>query len=131
MRGPMRFPLFSGRTMHEMSIAQSILQMAEEHMARHGCSRLEKVSVTYGALSGIVPESLQFCFEAMVRDTAHQGARLELVELPLRLRCHACEHVFGGNGQEALWQACPQCGEEFGHTVEQGKECYLNSIEAG
>lgn len=117
--------------MHEMSIAQSILQMAEEHMARHGCSQLKKVSVTYGALSGIVPESLQFCFEAMVRDTAHQGARLELVELPLRLRCHACEHVFGGNGQEALWQACPQCGEEFGHTVEQGKECYLNSIEAG
>ena len=51
--------------MHEMSIAQSLLQMAEDEIARNGCTRLEVVSVTFGALSGVVPESLQFCFEAM------------------------------------------------------------------
>ena len=116
--------------MHEMSIVQSLLQMVEEEMARQGCTRLEVVSVTYGTLSGVVPESLQFCFEAMVHATPHEGARLELVELPLRLRCSACGRVFGGEGQEALWQPCPGCGEQFGHGVEQGKELYLNRLEA-
>ena len=116
--------------MHEMSIAQSLLQMAEDEIARQGCTRLEVVSVTYGSLSGVVPESLQFCFETMVYGTPHEGARLELTELPLRLRCTACGKVFGGEGQDALWLPCPSCGEQFGHVVEQGKELYLSRLEA-
>ena len=116
--------------MHEMSIAQSLLQMAEDEIARQGCTRLEVVSVTYGSLSGVVPESLQFCFEVMVHETPHEGARLELTELPLRLRCSACGKVFGGEGQDALWQPCPGCGEQFAHVVEQGRELYLNHLEA-
>ena len=116
--------------MHEMSIAQSLLQMAEDEIARQGCTRLEVVNVTYGSLSGVVPESLQFCFEVMVQGTPHEGARLELTELPLRLRCTACGKVFGGEGQDALWLPCPGCGEQFGHVVEQGKELYLSRLEA-
>lgn len=116
--------------MHEMAIAQSLLSMAEEEIARQGCTRLELVRVDYGALSGVVPESLQFSFEVMTKGTPHEGARLELVRLPLRLRCAFCGEVFGGEGQEALWQPCPGCGEQFGHVVEQGKELILSHLEA-
>lgn len=49
---------------------------------------------------------------------------------PLRLRCSQCGKVFGGEGQDALWEPCPDCGEQFGHVVEQGKELYLDRIEA-
>ncbi|MFC4679370.1 hydrogenase maturation nickel metallochaperone HypA [Desulfovibrio legallii] len=116
--------------MHEMSIAQSLLQMAVEEISHRGCSRLQVVSVACGALSGVVPESLQFCFEILVKDTPHEGARLEITVLPLRLRCSQCGKVFGGEGQDALWEPCPDCGEQFGHVVEQGKELYLDRIEA-
>lgn len=116
--------------MHEMAIAQSLLAMAEEEIGRRNCSRLELVRVEYGALSGVVPESLQFCFETMIKGTPHEGARLELVCLPLRLRCPLCGEVFGGEGQDALWQPCPGCGEQFGHVVEQGKELILSRLEA-
>ena len=95
--------------MHEMSIAQSLLKMSEEEISRQGCSRLEVVNVKYGALAGIVPESLQFCFETMI-----QG----------------CGADFGGEGQSALIQPCPGCGEQFGHVVKQGRELYLNRLEA-
>jgi hydrogenase nickel incorporation protein HypA/HybF len=116
--------------MHEMSIAQSILQMAEEESARSGCTRLEKICVTLGAISGVEPESLRFCFAVLTRDTPHAGVQLELDLLPLRLRCSSCGNVFGGEGQDALWMPCPACGEQFGHVVEQGRELLLSRMEA-
>ncbi|SCM70898.1 putative hydrogenase nickel incorporation protein HypA 1 [uncultured Desulfovibrio sp.] len=120
---------YCGR-MHEMAIAQSLLKMSEEEISRQGCTRIEAVNVKYGALAGIVPESLQFCFETMIQGTPHEGARLELEELPLQLHCPFCGADFGGEGQEALIQPCPGCGEQFGHVVKQGRELYLNRLEA-
>ena len=116
--------------MHEMAIAQSLLKMAEEEITRQGCTRLEVVNVKYGALAGLVPESLQFCFETMIQGTPHEGARLEMEELPLQLHCPFCGADFGGEGQDALVQPCPGCGAQFGHVVKQGRELYLNRLEA-
>ncbi|WP_241159718.1 hydrogenase maturation nickel metallochaperone HypA [Desulfovibrio sp. ZJ200] len=113
-----------------MTIAQSLLRMAEEEIAAKNCSRLEVVRVEYGAIAGVVPESLELCFEALIKGTPHERARLELVRLPLRLRCPFCGEIFGGEGQEALLQPCPGCGEQFGHVVEQGKELILSHLEA-
>lgn len=118
------------RAMHEMSIAQSLLRLAEEELARRGCTRLEKVGVTLGALSGVEPESLRFCFDILLRGTPHEGACLELTETPLRLRCAGCGLEFGGEGQDALWMPCPRCGEQFGHAVVRGRELLFNHLEA-
>lgn len=116
--------------MHEMSVAMSLLELAEGVAKSQGCSRLERVCVEYGALAGIMPEALELCFEALTRDTAHAGTRLEMVCLPLRLRCLFCGTVFGGEGQEARFEPCPACGEDAAHSVEQGKELRLREVEA-
>ena len=100
--------------MHEMSIAQSILDIALEEIAKQGCDRLDLIRVECGALAGVVPDSLQFCFEALVQGGPHAAARLELVTIPLLLRCSTCGQTFGGEGQEALWQPCPACGRPHG-----------------
>ena len=70
--------------MHEMSIAQSILDIALEEIAKQGCDRLDLIRVECGALAGVVPDSLQFCFEALVQGGPHAAARLELVTIPDR-----------------------------------------------
>lgn len=116
--------------MHEMSVAMSLIELAQEAAASRGCTRLERVRVEYGALAGIMPEALELCFEVVTRGTPHEGARLELVCLPLRLRCVFCGTVFGGEGQEARFTPCPGCGEVVGHVVEQGKELRLLEVEA-
>ncbi|GHU96303.1 putative hydrogenase nickel incorporation protein HypA 1 [Deltaproteobacteria bacterium] len=115
--------------MHEISLVQSLLCMAEEEIFRRNCARLLMARVEYGALSGVVPKALQFCFDAMIQGTQHEGARLELACLPLRLRCPFCGRVFGGQDQDALHLPCPGCGELFGHIVEQGKELILSRLE--
>lgn len=114
--------------MHEMSIAVSLLTMAEEEARAKGCSHIIAVTVHYGQISGIMPSALQMAFSALIADGPHHGARLELIEIPLRLRCPFCGTVF--DAEEAILAPCPQCGEEFGHEVIQGRELILTRIEA-
>ena len=49
--------------MHELAIAENMLKIAEEELARHGCTKLTLLRVEVGALSGVVCESLAFGFE--------------------------------------------------------------------
>lgn len=116
--------------MHEMSVAQNLLEMACAEAARQNCDRLLKIRVECGVLSGVMPEALQFCFDALIRGTPHEKATLELIVTPLLLRCPFCGEKFGGEGQDALWQPCPACGESFGHIVESGRELILSRLEA-
>lgn len=117
--------------MHEMAIAQNILDIVREEMAARRCTRLSRIALECGALSGVEPESLRLGLEALLAGGPWADARLELHIIPLRLRCFGCGTVFGGeSGQDALWQPCPGCGEQFGHTVEQGKELRISHLEA-
>ncbi|MDR3319374.1 MAG: hydrogenase maturation nickel metallochaperone HypA [Desulfovibrio sp.] len=116
--------------MHEMTLVQSLLDMAEEELVRRDCKRLLLARVEYGALVGVMPEALHCCFEILTRGTVHENARLELVRLPLRLRCPFCGVSFGEEVQDVLNIPCPVCGEFFGHIVEQGKEMILSRLEA-
>lgn len=114
--------------MHEVSIAASLLAMAEEEIRAKGCARILGLTVQYGQISGIMPEALRLGFAAVIAGTPHEGATLALEEVPLRLRCPFCRVCF--DGAQDIFAPCPNCGEEFGHIVEQGRELTLMRIEA-
>ena len=113
-----------------MAIAQSLLQIAEEEAQKQNCNRITQIKVKYGALTGIMPEALSLCVEALTRGTIHENVELIMELSPAKLRCPFCNETFGGNGENVLWQPCPGCGEGFGHIVEQGKELLLTHLEA-
>lgn len=113
-----------------MSIALSLLQMAETEAAKRSCQRIISIKIEYGAMSGIMPEALRFCFEALTAEGPHKGAKLEMTEIPVSLRCPACGAVFSGEGLAAILQSCPGCGALSGLNVERGKELVLTRIEA-
>ncbi len=114
--------------MHEMAIAQGMLDIAHEELASHGCARLTLVRVDVGVLSGVVPDCLEQAFEALTRGTQDEGARIEIVRVPLRLRC-VCGKEFASSGSPMDLPACPDCGEVFGHAVLSGKEMQISWIE--
>ncbi len=116
--------------MHEMSIALSLLELAEAEARKNNCKQITSITVEYGALSGIMPESLKFCFEILTADGPHKGAKLELIEIPVTLRCPSCNSIFRNNDIPAILQSCPQCGALSGLNVEQGKELLLLRLEA-
>lgn len=115
--------------MHEMSIVASILSIVEEEIAKNQATTLRVVRVCYGALSNVVPDALQFGFEAQTVGTSHEGACLELVKIPVILQCCACKKEFTPEEGQDIFTPCPDCGQPLGHTVKQGNELYVQNIE--
>lgn len=115
--------------MHEMSLAQSILDIARQELEARGCTRLTGVRLRCGALAGVEVSSLCFGFDVLLKGTPDETASLEIEEVPLLLRCGACGETFGGEGRLALWEPCPRCGEQLGHEVLQGKELNIVAVE--
>ncbi len=113
--------------MHEMSIAQNILDIIHQELRKHNCVKLSHVKICCGALSQVVPDSLQFCFEALIKGTVHEGACLELEEVPLVLRCHNCQKDFQ---PDEVMTPCPSCNTTIGHEVVTGRELYVAHLEA-
>jgi len=108
--------------MHELSIASAIVATAERHA---GGSPVAVVRVRVGRLRQVVPDSLQFCFGMVARDSVCAGARLELEVVPAVLRCAACEHEWELE-EPPFW--CPECaGSEV--AAVRGEELEVESIE--
>ena len=113
--------------MHEMSIVQSILGILREEMVKYDGQRLKKVVIKNGALAGVVTESLEFAWEALTPDTEFDGARLEVLEIPIKVKCGDCGEEFSPGHTRCM--PCPKCEQLLGHTVLEGKEMLIASIE--
>lgn len=111
--------------MHEMALAESVLQVIEDHAARQGFRAVKAVRLEIGALSGVEPEAITFCFDCVTRGSVAEGARLEIVAVPGEGWCMAC-------GREVpmreRYDACPHCG---GYEVQPrgGLEMRLAELE--
>jgi hydrogenase nickel incorporation protein HypA/HybF len=93
--------------MHEMGIANSILEGAAKELRRRPGSRATRIGVRIGELAGVDPDALSFAFEALTLDTDFAGLKLEVEYLPPRSRCRDCKNEFDVRNYELL---CPDCG---------------------
>lgn len=111
--------------MHELSIIQGALEQAIEAAKKSGATRILRLRIRVGALSGVVPEALQFGFEAARLGTMAEQATLELETVPAACWCRRCQAEFTG---EAFAQECPRCGE-FSPEMRRGMELELAQVE--
>lgn len=111
--------------MHEMSIAESIVQIAEEAAARDGDARVRMVFVDIGALAGVEIEALRFCWEAVTRDGRAAGAGLDITQTPGQAWCLQCRATVA---LPAIFEACPCCGG-YEVQVTGGTEMRVREIE--
>jgi hydrogenase nickel incorporation protein HypA/HybF len=88
---------------HELSITESVVAAVSEHV---GDTTLLSLTLEIGALSGVVPDSVRFCFELCALGTPCEGARLDIVDIPGTARCRDCDAEIELPDQIAL---CP-CG---------------------
>ncbi len=75
--------------MHEMALAESMLEIVEDTARRNGAARVKTVWLEIGALSHVAPEALRFCFDAVTRGGIADGAQLTIVATPGRGVVHA------------------------------------------
>ena len=93
--------------MHEMSLAESIVQIVEDTARKHGGTRVTSVRLEIGRLAGIEIEALRFCFEAASRESLAAGAGLEIDQPEGRAWCMPCG---GSVTVGSLADPCPDCG---------------------
>jgi len=92
--------------MHEMSLAQGVLQIIEDHALKERFTRVTSVWLEIGALSGVEPEAMRFCFDAVTRGSVAQGARLEIIDIPGSGWCMQCGDTVA---LQERYGACPRC----------------------
>jgi len=114
--------------MHEIGIANSILDAARSEAALHPGAEPRKVAVRIGELAAVDADALQFAFEALTRDTDLKFLELGIALSPRRQRCGSCSAEFNVAGHEIQ---CPQCGEERTECVsgDQLELAYLEMEE--
>jgi hydrogenase nickel incorporation protein HypA/HybF len=76
--------------MHELSIAQGIVDIVRMHVSENDLSDVRSVHLKVGALSGVVAESLEFSFSAITADTPLSQARLSIDRIPFMIQCQSC-----------------------------------------
>jgi hydrogenase nickel incorporation protein HypA/HybF len=108
-----------------MSLAEGIVDILEEESQRHGFERVLQVRVAVGALGGVEPEALQFCFDAVCRGTLAEGATLNIERVPGQAWCLGCTQVVQLSER---YDACPQCGG-FELQLQAGDELRLLDLE--
>lgn len=92
--------------MHELAIAQDIIDIVQQSVPLGETYDIEWVRVRVGQFSGVVPESLEFCFSAIVSGTTMERANLEIERVPAISQCKDCRHRFDVHD---LALSCPAC----------------------
>ncbi len=111
--------------MHEMSIAQSVIDIVKEEMVKNDANTLRSVRLHIGQLSAVVPDSLRFCFEIITSGTNMEGAVLNMEIMPLMGYCPACNKEFEIKEYTFI---CPTCGDSKIETIS-GQELSIVEIE--
>lgn len=111
--------------MHEMSIAEGLVQLLEEQAVAQAFRRVNAVWLEIGPLAAVEVASLRFCFDAVTRGTLAEGARLTVLELPGLAWCLGCSRQVPIRQR---YDACPQCGSHH-LQVTQGDELRVKELE--
>ncbi len=112
--------------MHELAITEAIVSIVVRKALEANASKVTRIDLEVGRLTGIVPECVELQFALLGEGTIAQGARLCFDLRPVNLKCRACDITYARDEMEF---SCPRCrGLEI--DVLSGFELSVQSIEA-
>ncbi|MFC2138417.1 hydrogenase maturation nickel metallochaperone HypA [Bacteroidota bacterium] len=110
--------------MHELSIAQNIVEIAEEYAVKNNASIITEVEIEVGEMSGVVIEALEFAMQSATLETMLSGAKVEIIDIKGKAKCIDCQNEFFIS---SLFEVCPKCNS-FHSEIISGKELRVKSI---
>ena len=111
--------------MHEYSIAQNMIRIVRDKVDNGVLSRVTKVKVKVGELSGVVPDALEFSFKIIAEDSKMKKAQLKIDFIPVKAKCKNCKKEFRLDSPSFV---CPDCLSS-NLDILSGDELFLESIE--
>lgn len=111
--------------MHEYSIVQSLLDSCEEHAKTNNATKVSKVVVKIGVMSGVEPELLKTAFDTFKEQTICDNAEFIMNIQNVVIKCNSCQKESTLNKLE---YCCPEC-ESIDLEIIDGEEMYLMQLE--
>lgn len=113
--------------MHELGIAQSIINTVVKVAEQNGRKKIEKVRIQVGEFRAVIEEQLVFCFAFAAEGTFAEGAALEIEVLPIVALCQYCNSEFRVKN---FHFQCTEC-EGTSVRVIKGQELKIIDVELG
>lgn len=110
--------------MHELTITESLLEIALRHARKANASTITDLYLVIGQLSSIVDDSVQFYWDIIAKDTLAEGATLHFKRIPTKILCLDCKNQYMPNDNS---MACPNC-ESIKVKIISGEEFFLEAI---
>ena len=111
--------------MHEVSIIQNVIEIVTQKAHENKLTKINRVSLRIGELSGVMPESLHFAFDSCIQGTMLEESTLGIENVSAIGQCQECNLEFPIGHFNKL---CPNCNQ-FCTSVVSGYELYVNTIE--
>ena len=111
--------------MHEMSIAMSIVNIADKEAKKAQVTEFAAIEMEIGTLAGIEFDALDFVWPAAVKGTVLENAEKRIRKIPAKARCGDCDKVYP---LDYIYDNCSNCGS-FLKSIIQGKELRVKSLE--
>jgi hydrogenase nickel incorporation protein HypA/HybF len=118
--------VYASDAMHEVAVMESAIAAVLRQAREHHATRVHRIVLRIGALSGVDPDALRFAFDVVTQGTAAEGAELAVDAVPARARCTACAEDFDVSGGFIF--SCPRCSRLSGE-IRQGRELELSRLE--
>jgi hydrogenase nickel incorporation protein HypA/HybF len=111
--------------MHELSIANSILNIVLNEKMTNNLPEVKAIGLRIGVLSGILPDALEFSFDAIKKETLLENTILEISEIPVTGICNSCHENFVVTD---LVFSCPKCNSTS-IEVDTGQEMDIEYLD--
>jgi hydrogenase nickel incorporation protein HypA/HybF len=111
--------------MHEVAIMEEAVRLAVESARKSGASRVLELRLRVGALSGVVPEALQFAFDVVCHGTPAEGATLVVEPVAAVGWCPDCQAEYSC---DHCLSECPRC-QNLNGELRRGRELEISSVE--
>lgn len=111
--------------MHEFSLIQEAMRLLEKSAAENNIRDIQKIKIVVGKLVAVLPDSMQFCFDALAKEPPFVNARLEIEEIEARGKCKDCGSEFVIDHYRF---SCQDCGS-LGVVTVSGNQFYVDYYE--
>lgn len=111
--------------MHELSYMIKFIEMAKKAIENEPYTCVESITVEVGEMTGVLPVYLEKYFPQVVKDTPFEGASLEVISVPVKAKCSACNNIYAPDKTNNY--ACPECKRTDAKIIS-GRELNLVNV---
>ena len=107
-----------------MSLAESILKIAQEVAAENQAKKISAIGLKLGAMAGVEVDALNFSFDILKKNTIAENSALKINRVSIQAQCNQCNKIFTVESYNFF---CPECDGIL--ILKSGRELLVEFVD--